>query len=77
MRLDRPTTAAILTTLAVTLGHRLRTAARLGLGLLRELGDESAYARHLANRGLSHSPAEWRAFSDQRLRAKYVRPKCC
>jgi hypothetical protein len=71
------TTAARLISLAVALRDRLRMAARLGLGLLRELGDESAYARHLANRGLAHSPAEWRAFSDQRLRAKYVRPKCC
>jgi hypothetical protein len=45
--------------------------------LLRELSDESAYARHLAAHGVAHSPAEWRRFSDHRLHAKYVRPKCC
>jgi hypothetical protein len=47
------------------------------LALLREIGDENAYARHLASHGLTHSPAEWRKFSDQRFRAKYQRAKCC
>jgi hypothetical protein len=47
------------------------------LGLLRELADESAYARHLAAHGRTHSAAEWRRFSDERLRAKYMRAKCC
>ena len=53
---------------------------RLGaflLALLRELSDESAYQRHLAARGRAHSPAEWRHFSDHRLRSKYARAKCC
>jgi len=47
------------------------------LELLRELGDESAYRRHLASRGLVHSPEEWRTFADRRFRAKYARAKCC
>ena len=53
---------------------------RLGgfvLELLRELGDENAYRRHLAAHGRQHSGAEWKKFSDERLRARYVRPKCC
>jgi hypothetical protein len=56
---------------------RLRAFARFVLALLRELGDEAAYRRHLAAHARSHSSAEWRRFSDERLRARYVRPKCC
>jgi hypothetical protein len=47
------------------------------LELLREIGDENAYARHLASHGTIHSPTEWRKFSDERFRAKYQRAKCC
>ncbi len=45
--------------------------------LLGELSDENAYRRHLAAHGRTHSPAEWRRFSDDHLRAQYVRAKCC
>ena len=44
---------------------------------LRELSDESAYARHLVVTGRSHSRAEWQSFSDVRLRKKYQNGKCC
>jgi hypothetical protein len=47
------------------------------LDLLREIGDENAYARHLCLHGATHSAAEWRKFSDERFRAKYQRAKCC
>ena len=47
------------------------------LCLLREIGDENAYRRHLASHGLTHSAQEWRRFFDARMRAKYQRPKCC
>jgi hypothetical protein len=47
------------------------------LELLREIGDENAYARHLAAHGSVHSAVEWRKFSDERFRAKYQRAKCC
>ncbi|HXE64688.1 MAG TPA: hypothetical protein VN519_14185 [Bryobacteraceae bacterium] len=47
------------------------------LELLREIGDERAYARHLAAHGKRHSGEEWRRFSDERFRAKYQRAKCC
>jgi hypothetical protein len=58
----------------------MRHVRRLGkflLTLLRELADENAYRRHLAARGCEHSAAEWRHFSEHRLRAKYARAKCC
>ena len=47
------------------------------VGILRELADENAYSRHLAAHGRAHSPEEWKRFSDERLRAKYSRAKCC
>jgi hypothetical protein len=56
---------------------RLRELGRLLLRLARELADENAYQRHLAAHGRVHSGAEWRRFSEERLRAKYLRPKCC
>ena len=55
----------------------LRKIAAGVLDLLREIGDENAYARHLAVHGTVHSPAEWRRFSDERFREKYQRAKCC
>lgn len=57
--------------------QRLRTAVRLILALLRELADENAYQRHLVSHGRSASAEEWRRFSEERLRAKYARAKCC
>ena len=56
---------------------RLKRAAQLLLALLRELGDENAYQRHLAAHGLEHSRQEWQKFSKERLRWKFVHPKCC
>ncbi len=47
------------------------------LALLREIGDQNAYSRHLSAHGLVHSGAEWRRFSDARFRDKYARAKCC
>jgi len=47
------------------------------LSLLRELGDENAYARHLAAHGEAPSPDAWRRFHEYRLKAKYQRAKCC
>jgi hypothetical protein len=45
--------------------------------LVRELSDEAAYERRLRVEGRTHSGEEWRRFLDERLRAKYSRPKCC
>ena len=55
----------------------MRRIGRLILALLRELADENAYQRYLAKQGRSHSSEEWRKFCDLRLRAKYMRAKCC
>jgi len=55
----------------------LRRFARVILAILRELADENAYRRHLSAHGRTHSGAEWRRFSEERLRAKYARAKCC
>jgi hypothetical protein len=56
---------------------RLKSFAAIVMGLLYELSDESAYRRHLAAHGLSHSATEWRTFCEERLAAKYRRTKCC
>ncbi len=55
----------------------MRRVGRLLWALLRELSDESAYQRHLKAHGRSHSSEEWRRFSEERMSAKYSRPKCC
>jgi uncharacterized short protein YbdD (DUF466 family) len=58
------------------MSHIRRLAALLA-ALLRELADESAYQRHLRRSGAAASPGEWRRFSDERLKARFTRPKCC
>ena len=55
----------------------MRALWRIVVGLAKELSDESAYERHLAAHKRSHSPEEWRRFSEERLRARYMRAKCC
>ena len=55
----------------------MKRIARLVLALLRELADENAYRRHLDAHGRDPSGAEWRRFSEERLRARYARAKCC
>jgi len=55
----------------------MRRFGKLIMALLRELADENAYRRHSELEGRAHSGAEWRRFSEQRFRAKYMRAKCC
>ena len=55
----------------------MRRLGRLVMAILRELADENAYRRHLESHGRRHSGEEWRRFSEERLRAKYMRAKCC
>jgi hypothetical protein len=57
--------------------RRVRRFGKFLMMLLRELADENAYRRHLAARGCQNSAAEWRRFTEHRLRAKYARAKCC
>ena len=56
---------------------RLQRLAALAAALLRELADENAYHRHLHRSGAADSAEEWRRFWEQRLRARFTRPKCC
>ena len=56
---------------------RARLFWQIIIGILKEISDESAYERHLKVHGRVHSPAEWRRFSDQWMRQKYQRAKCC
>ena len=55
----------------------MRAFLRGVLALLREIGDENAYARHLAAHGCQHSAEEWRRFSDAKMQRKYANAKCC
>lgn len=55
----------------------MRQFFRIVLGILREIGDENAYARHLRVHNRVHSGAEWRRFSEERFGEKYQRAKCC
>lgn len=55
----------------------LRRFGAFILQLLREIGDENAYRRHLSEHGRVHSGAEWRRFSEERMQTKYARAKCC
>jgi heme oxygenase len=57
--------------------NALRAFGRIVIGLLREIADENAYARHLARHGAKASGEQWRRFTEERLRAKYSRPRCC
>lgn len=57
--------------------RRMRKLARLFWEMLREIGDERAYERHLAAHHRPHSAAEWRRFSGKHLEARFTRPKCC
>ena len=55
----------------------LRKFGRIVLGILREIGDESAYKRHLISHNRKHSGEEWRRFSEHRMKEKYANAKCC
>lgn len=56
---------------------RMKAFCAILLGILREIGDETAYDRHLASHGRAHSAEEYRRFAECRLRLKYQRAKCC
>ena len=57
--------------------RKLRRALELMVELFRELGDENAYRRFLAERGTAASAQEWRLFTDRRHAARFKRAKCC
>lgn len=55
----------------------LKALSLLVLAIVRELADESAYARHLAAIGTPHSKEEWQAFQNCRLERKFRGGRCC
>jgi hypothetical protein len=54
-----------------------RAAAGIARGILAELSDQSAYQRHLAAHGVSHSAQAWRQFQDEQWQERARRPRCC
>jgi hypothetical protein len=55
----------------------LRHVAGIVLGILREIADQNAYARHLKHCGAVHSPSEWKRFTEHRFKMKYSQGRCC
>jgi hypothetical protein len=56
---------------------RLRQIAATLIATLREIFDESAYTRFLAQHGMSSCPNSYAAFLRDQERIKACRPKCC
>jgi hypothetical protein len=56
---------------------RLANALRLVLATLREIFDESAYARFLRRTKMQSSPAAYASFWREREASHQRRPKCC
>jgi len=52
-------------------------AARILLAALREIFDESAYARFLSRTQMTTSPAAYAAFWRERESSQKPRPRCC
>jgi hypothetical protein len=55
----------------------LRRFVCVAWSIIREIGDQNAYDRHLKHHRVQHSGEEWRRFTDNRAQIKYGRPKCC
>lgn len=55
----------------------LHQVGRTLLAILREIFDESAYARFLAREGAAPSPASYAAFCREHQAARIRRPRCC
>ena len=56
---------------------RLKLGCQILTGTLREIFDESAYARFLKQRHLSSSRAAYAAFRQENEATKARRPRCC
>jgi hypothetical protein len=56
---------------------RLKLACQILIGTLREIFDESAYARFLKQRQLTSSRAAYAAFRQENEVTKARRPRCC
>jgi len=56
---------------------RLRTFFRMVLAVLREIFDESAYSRFLAQRGRVSSVTAYAEFLRETEQGRARRPRCC
>ena len=56
---------------------RMRGILALAIAMLREIFDETAYARFLARHQLKSSRAAYAAFLQEHALAKARHPKCC
>lgn len=56
---------------------RIVRAVKLAVSCLREIFDESAYARFLHRVGGESSPAKYAAFRREYEAVKAQRPRCC
>lgn len=55
----------------------MKRIAQILLAALREIFDESAYARFLERNRLTSSPAAYAAFLRENEAARARRPRCC
>jgi hypothetical protein len=55
----------------------IRSCARTGIAILREIFDEAAYARFLSRAGVTSSSEAYAAFRREFEEGKMRRPKCC
>jgi hypothetical protein len=59
------------------LAERVKSSFQILLAILREIFDESSYARFLRQRQLSSSRATYAAFRQEYEVTKARRPRCC
>jgi len=57
--------------------NRVIKAAQIVMATLREIFDESAYARFLDRAKMTSSPAAYDSFREELEESKARRPKCC
>ena len=57
--------------------NRLTRVAQILIATLREIFDESAYARFLGRTQMQSSPEAYAAFWREREAAQQRRPRCC
>ncbi len=75
---ERSSTGVARCTLTIRLiTAQLKSFPRILIAALREIFDESAYARFLSQRQLASSRATYAAFRQEYEFAKARRPKCC
>jgi hypothetical protein len=63
--------------LLTALGSYMNRAHRMTLAVLKEIFDESAYARFLTRNQLTPSRASYAAFQNEHQHGQARRPRCC